>query len=437
MKKILTSFACMALLVACSDKSANYDELFGNGGAKSVKLTLKDGKFTDSRDGQKYSVVAIGGMIWMAENLRYADSSKTPNLKGNMWCLENEKAYCEEYGPLYSWTAAMNLDEKNASSVATYSYDANYVYGVRGICPDGWRLPTNDDWSLLGNYWVTYIIQGGPGGADFKSLEGWEEEFGIEKPLNRSGFNAYPAGRRNSEGGNFMSFGKYAYFWTSNQVDAGTSIGWALFYNNNYLVDGEYYKDHGMSVRCILDASVSSGVEIEGDMDSSFLDAIPFDYGKMEIDGRSYKTIQIGTQNWMAENVAVKTEDSWCYNDDSKNCDKYGRLYSFEKAMTVCPDGWRLPTEDDFNTLQLYVQFGGNLRSRDGWTDKGKRGLNLWGFNALPAGGYEKGDFFDVTYTSYMWGANQSVLSLRYYDDKISVETKEASNAFSVRCIEE
>ena len=90
MKKILTSFACMALLVACSDKSANYDELFGEG-KKSVKLTLKDGKFTDSRDGQKYSVVAIGEMIWMAENLRYADSSKTPNLKGNMWCLENEK----------------------------------------------------------------------------------------------------------------------------------------------------------------------------------------------------------------------------------------------------------------------------------------------------------------------------------------------------------
>lgn len=434
MKKILTSFACVALLVACGDKSANYDDLFATD-KKSVTLSLKDGEFTDGRDGQKYSVVIIGNQIWMAENLRYADSSKTPNLKGNMWCLENEKAYCDVYGPLYSWTAAMNLDAKNVSSLATYTYDASY--GVKGICPDGWRLPTNDDWMALGRYWVSVVIHGGTGGADFKSLEGWEEEDGIEKPLNRSGFNAFPAGRRNSEGGTFMSFGKYAYFWSSDQVDAGTSIGWALLYNNNYLVDGEYYKDHGMSVRCIFDASIASSVNIEGDLDSSYLDEIPFDYGKMEIDGQSYKTIQIGTQNWMAENAAVKTEDSWCYNDDSKNCDKYGRLYSFEAAKTVCPEGWRLPTADDFNTLELFVQLGDNLRSRDGWTDKGKRGMNLWGFNALPAGGRESGDFFDVTYSSYMWDADQSVLMLRYYDDKISIEAKDSKNAFSVRCIEE
>ncbi len=434
MKKILTSFACMALLVACGDKSADYDDLFANG-KKSVTLTLKDGKFTDSRDGQKYSVVEIGGQIWMAENLRYSDSSKTPNLKGNMWCLENAKAACEEYGPLYSWTAATNLDKKYVSSIATVANDASY--GVKGICPDGWRLPSSEDWQILNQYWVTNVIHGGPGGADFKSVDGWDEEDGIEKPLNRSGFNALPAGRRNSEGGNFMSFGKYAYFWTSNQVDAGTSKGWALLYSNNHLVDGDYYKDHGMSVRCIFDISSSYEANIDGDLDSSFLDAIPFDYGKMEIDERSYKTIKIGTQNWMAENAAVKTDDSWCYNDDEKNCDKYGRLYSFEAAKTVCPEGWRLPTADDFNTLKLLVQFGNNLRSRDGWTDKGMNGVNLWGFNALPAGGRESGDFFDVTYSSYMWAANQSVLMLRYYDDKISIEAKDSKNAFSVRCVEE
>jgi uncharacterized protein (TIGR02145 family) len=157
----------------------------------------------------------------------------------------------------------------------------------------------------------------------------------------------------------------------------------------------------------------------------------------MEIDGKSYKTIKIADQNWMAENAAVKTDDSWCYNDDEKNCDKYGRLYSFESAQTVCPEGWRLPTKSDFQTIYGAVGFGSSLRSRDGWTDKGSRGTNYMGFNAMPAGGRESGDYFDVTYSSYMWGSDKSVLWLRYYDEKISIEEKDAKNAFSVRCIEE
>lgn len=427
MKRLVLSLACLAWFVACDDESANYD--WNDGATLSVKLT--NGKFTDDRDGQKYSVVQVNGQLWMAENLRYADSSKTPNLKGNMWCHEDD-GDCEIYGPLYSWTAAMNLESKYNSSLATYTYD--YTYGVHGICPENWRLPTVDDWQNLAQY-LMFTNGGDPIGADMKAVEGWEDEDNIPKALNRSGFAALPAGRRNSEGG-FMSAGKYAFFWSSAQVDAATSSGWTLRYDNAHLDNGNYYKDHGMSVRCVL-AMGTESAKIEGDVDSSYLDNIPFDYGQMEIDGKSYKTIKIGTQNWMAENAAVKTDDSWCYNDDEKNCDKYGRLYSFEAAQTVCPAGWRLPTADDFNTLKFLVQFGNNLRSRDGWTDKGMYGLNLWGFNALPAGGRESGDFFDVTYSSYMWAANQSVLMLRYYDDKISIEAKDSKNAFSVRCVEE
>ena len=427
MKRLVLSLACLAWFVACDDESANYD--WNDSATLSVKLT--NGKFTDDRDGQKYSVVQVNGQLWMSENLRYSDSSKTPNLKGNMWCHEDD-GDCEKYGPLYSWTAAMNLESKYNSSSATYTYD--YTYGVHGICPENWRLPTVDDWQNLAQY-LMFTNGGDPIGADMKAVEGWEDEDNIPKALNRSGFAALPAGRRNSEGG-FMSAGKYAFFWSSAQVDAATSSGWTLRYDNAHLDNGNYYKDHGMSVRCVL-AMGTESAKIEGDVDSSYLDNIPFDYGQMEIDGKSYKTIKIGTQNWMAENAAVKTDDSWCYNDDEKNCDKYGRLYSFEAAQTVCPAGWRLPTKSDFQTIYGAVGFGSSLRSRDGWTDKGSRGTNYMGFNAMPAGGRESGDYFDVTYSSYMWGSDKSVLWLRYYDEKISIEEKDAKNAFSVRCIEE
>ena len=199
MKRLVLSLACLAWFVGCDDQSASFD--WNDKGSVSVKLT--DGKFTDKRDGQKYSVVKVGNQLWMAENLRYADSSKTKNLKGNMWCHEDD-GNCEKYGPLYSWTAAMNLESKYNSSRATYTYD--YTYGVQGICPENWKLPTADDWQFLAQN-LMLKSDGNPIGADMKAVEGWEEEHDIPKALNRSGFDALPAGRRNSEGG-FMSAGK-------------------------------------------------------------------------------------------------------------------------------------------------------------------------------------------------------------------------------------
>ena len=431
MKKNLVLFACVAGLVACTEHDPESADLFGN---DPVSIKLTDGKFKDKRDGNEYSVVKVGNQLWMAENLRYADSSKTKNLKGNIWCYENSKDNCEKYGPLYSWTAVVDLESKYASKEAAtkFSYFQNQV---QGICPENWRVPSVDDWNKLASYFES--ISGAElVGTGMKAVDGWEREDSAEKALNRFGFYALPAGRKNSEDGTFMSSGKYAYFWSSTQIDDATSYGWTLRYDRDYLERGEYYKDHGMSLRCVLSVNYSDA-KISGDLDSSYLDKIPFDYGKLEYEGHTYKTIKIDAQTWMAENMAYKTDDSWCYNDDEKNCDKYGRLYSFEAAKTVCPEGWRLPTAVEFEGLADFVSFGKMLRTREGWSDKGEAGMNLWGFNALPAGGRDAGDFFDLTLSSYMWSDNQSVLLLRYYDDAISVEPKESKSAFSVRCIKE
>ena len=412
----------MAGFVACADGSSSCDDDF-------TYMNIEDGKFTDKRDGNKYAVVLVGGKYWMAENLRYADSSATPNLKGNMWCLKNSKDSCSKYGPLYSWTAALDIDTKYVSETVP---QMNFSI-QQGICPIGWRIPTSSEWLELRNAFAAYspIVDVGAG---MKSVKGWVKDSLSSVAANRFGFNGMPAGRRNSENGEFMSSGKYAFFWASNEKDLGTSDGWTLRYDNDRLDQGFFYKDHGMSIRCVRDAYE---VQVEGSLDSSYMDEIPFDYKKVEYEGKSYKTIRIGSQNWMAENMNRKTDNSWCYNDDSKECEKYGRLYSFEAAKTVCPKGWKLPTPEDFETLVKSVNFGHSLMSREGWTEKGGKGWNLWGFNAKPSGGRESGDFFDSMLSAYFWMTDQQVFWLRYYNDDVEFLPKDDKTAFSVRCIEE
>lgn len=425
MKKILGLFLIGMVMVACNDSGVNAS---GEQGHPSIKL--ENGKFTDKRDGNKYAVVEIGDKIWMAENLRYTDSSKTKNLKGNVWCYENKADNCSKYGPLYSWTAAMDFEsEYNSTRKNMVTY---HVYD--GICPDGWHIPSTLEWQDLKNALQNQSVSDIAVGASMKSIDGWVQGDSASKAMNRFGFNALPAGRRNSENGEFMSTGKYAFFWASDEVDEGTSIGWGLRYDWDRLEVGNYYKDHGMSVRCVI----AAGVKRDGDIDSSYLDKIPFDYGELEFEGTKYKTIKIGDQNWMAENMNFKTDDSWCYNDDSEKCEKYGRLYSFEQAKAICPEGWHLPTSTDVRLLSNNVKnYASSLRSREGWTDKGGKGWNLWGFNMLPAGGRESGDYFDSAVSAYMWVDGQQVMWLRYYNEAIQVMSKGTGTAFPVRCVED
>ena len=100
-------------------------------------------------------------------------------------------------------------------------------------------------------------------------------------------------------------------------------------------------------------------------------------------DGKVYKTVKIGNQIWMAENLAYKAETGcWPYDDDSNNVSKYGYLYDFETANNVCPsaDGWRLPTKSDFETL---------LKNTGNSPDKSYKSLiqnGSSGFSVLNAG---------------------------------------------------
>lgn len=167
-------------------------------------------------------------------------------------------------------------------------------------------------------------------------------------------------------------------------------------------------------------------------------------------DGQSYDIVQIGSQTWMAENLNYEIEGSACPEGDKRNCSKYGRLYTWDMARTVCPEGWRLPDSADFE--KLISAAGGAevagyaLKSTSGWFKKGN-GTDDYGFNALPAGyrlgGSESapGKFDGIGGYAHFWTATETPDGLAYYM-LLDFSSKAAKlNAFgkdearSVRCV--
>lgn len=137
-----------------------------------------------------------------------------------------------------------------------------------------------------------------------------------------------------------------------------------------------------------------------------------------DANGKEYRTIAIGFQNWMAENLNFKTDSSFCYNNEESNCAKYGRLYTWNDAKKACPSGWHLPTRAEFDTLIAAV--GGIstannvLRSTSGWNNCGNC-ADAFGFSALPAGyRYDNGNFRDEGYYARFWSSTEYDSNVAY-----------------------
>lgn len=177
-------------------------------------------------------------------------------------------------------------------------------------------------------------------------------------------------------------------------------------------------------------------------------------------DGNTYKIVKIGTQTWMAENLKVRTEGSWCYENKESNCQKYGRLYNWEAAKIACPAGWHLPSRGEFETLLKAVGgtqdknkeykwrgAGVSLKSTTGWDKyKGKsgNGEDAFGFSALPAGyEYDNGDYTDEGYSASFRSSTEDgsgyvyCMNLAYVGGSAFLRSSYRSHGFSVRCLKD
>jgi uncharacterized protein (TIGR02145 family) len=171
-------------------------------------------------------------------------------------------------------------------------------------------------------------------------------------------------------------------------------------------------------------------------------------YGTLSYEGQDYKTVLIGTQVWMAENLNYNASGSKCYNNNVSNCAKYGRLYDWETAKTVCPSGWHLPTDDEWTTLTDNVggasTAGKKLKATSGW-NSGGNGTDEFGFAALPGGISSGNNFYNVGNHGSWWSATESNASFAYvqyldhvyeYDDEVFRGSSDKSFLRSVRCIQ-
>jgi uncharacterized protein (TIGR02145 family) len=212
------------------------------------------GTFTDSRDGNEYNWAQIGNQVWMAENLAYlpsvnmvADGSEDAagsyyyvyGYNGTNVTDAKATANYNTYGVLYNWPAAMN---GAASSTTNPS-------GVQGVCPTGWHVPSDAEWTELTDYLGGTSVAGG------KLKETGTTHWASPNTgaTNETGFTALPGGLR-SNFGYFNNIGGYGgYWWSSTENDASNAYGRSLDYGSLDLGSDADNKKIGFSVRCVRD----------------------------------------------------------------------------------------------------------------------------------------------------------------------------------------
>ena len=138
-------------------------------------------------------------------------------------------------------------------------------------------------------------------------------------------------------------------------------------------------------------------------------------------DGKKYKTVKISNQLWMAQNLDYHGEDGFfglCYGDEPRkkirkpeNCEKNGRLYSWDEATKVCPEGWHLPDTTEWKTLEDFAGgekvAGKKFKAKSGWEGSDGNGTDEYGFSALPGGNGYNGSFYNVGINGYWWSATE------------------------------
>jgi uncharacterized protein (TIGR02145 family) len=195
---------------------------------------------TVSCGGQTYRTVNIGGQVWMAENLNYNASGST--------CYDNDESNCGIYGSLYNWATAVALPGCGSGTSCGSQIYAKH----RGICPAGWHIPSDAEWTALTDY-----VGSSTAGTKLKSTSRWyncgpsgsgssylcEDAFG---------FSALPGGNGFSYG-DFYNAGNYGIWWSATENDASDAYGRDMHYDYASVYRNLLSKTYLFSVRCVQD----------------------------------------------------------------------------------------------------------------------------------------------------------------------------------------
>ena len=503
----------------------------------------------DIRDWKNYNTVQIGTQCWMAENLTYmpsvspasAGSETLPyyyvfGYQGTSVSAAKATSNYQTYGALYNWPAAM-AGEAGSNSVPS---------GVQGVCPAGWHLPSDAEWTVLTDHLGGLSVAGGK--MKETGITHWYSP--NTGATNSSGFSALPGGAREIDSA-FWSLGATASIWSSTDYSSSNALYRRLYYDTTNVNKWGWYKEAGFSVRCIENCFQANAgpdsLNITGDSiilmgntpvigqgvwtvingaggvftDSTnpttifyglpgitynliwtisnncgsssdnviiSFSAPPFVCGDTLLDIRdwkSYKTVQIGTQCWMAENLNIGTMiigsqyqhdngifEKYCYDNDAANCITYGGLYQWDEMMQfvttpgvqgICPAAWHLPSDEEWKILEGTVDSqygigdpewdisgvyrgydaGENLKFISGW-NSGGNGTDLYGFSALPGGNrWGGGAFTSIGVRGFFWSSTEFVggqpRARELKNDYVGVGSGDFFDGagFSVRCLED
>ncbi len=252
MKK-LNQFSILLITLLAFTSCELYDLVVPEKEDNTYKLELKTAYITDI-DGNSYLTVKLGTQWWMAENLRttrYANGKKityTPSTSDWLKLDSENSAYCfyqnndslRKYttGGLYTWAAATNNSRYGSESLPS---------NLKGVCPDGWHLPSNAEWELLDSV-LTVDAGTSAIGKHLKDKYSWDSNKGD----NRYYFNALASGFR-TRAGQYDEFGASCGWWSA--TETGSDIAYIRYFRSNgqELQSLYNYKTTGYSVRCVQD----------------------------------------------------------------------------------------------------------------------------------------------------------------------------------------
>ncbi len=381
---------------------------------------------------QSAQEIVIGEQVWMTRNLattRFANGDSIPEIRPDSLWRANRNLRRP------AWVAL----ENNPARVATYGRLYNYfaVADPRGICPTGWRVPSNAEWHVLadrlgGFEWA---------GRRLKS-RAWGGDLAI-------GFNALPGGTR-YEVGPFedrQTSNTLGYWWSSNPVPDPLAAGSVHMEARDWIIYiGQSGRGEGLSVRCMRDAPPSAVLTpVSANAAPRPVTTTMTD----PRDGRVYRTIRAVGLTWMAENLAFVPKSGGVsrYRDDAAISAQQGLLYDFQTALKACPAGWRLPTYPEAQALidSLGATAGKKLRASQGWAD-GAVGTDAIGFTALPAGSrYDTRTYGNLGAFSAWWiGDSRSgwgpdlyfALTVSARRDEAYTDSFDQARGLSVRCVQ-